>query len=91
MDLAQPGWRDEVVAEQYGRMRTVSHSRPEPGRGLAARPDVVVDDLPGVFVAGDWVGPVGMLSDAAISSGRAAGRAAADEAARTQTAVAGAS
>jgi phytoene dehydrogenase-like protein len=91
MDLAQPGWRDEVVAEQYGRMRTVTHSRPEPGRGLDARPDVAVDDLPGVFVAGDWVGAVGMLSDAAISSGRAAGRAAADEVARTQTAVAGAS
>jgi phytoene dehydrogenase-like protein len=91
MDLAQPGWRDELVAEQYGRMRTVTHSRPEPGRGLTARPGVAVDDLPGVYVAGDWVGPTGMLSDAAIASGRAAGREAADEAARTAPAVAGAS
>ena len=30
-------------------------------------------DLPGAFVAGDWVGPVGMLADAALASGAHAG------------------
>ncbi len=38
-------------------------------------------DLPGVFMAGDWVGPDGMLTDAVFASGRAAGRAAATAAA----------
>ena len=29
-----------------------------------------------VFLAGDWVGPVGLLADASLASGEAAGRAA---------------
>jgi hypothetical protein len=32
--------------------------------------------LPRVFLAGDWVGPTGLLSDAALASGHAAGLAA---------------
>ena len=31
MDRAQPGWRDVVVAERYGRRLVVSHGRPRPG------------------------------------------------------------
>jgi hypothetical protein len=49
--------------------------------GMAGRPPVAVADRPGTFVAGDWVGPVGMLSDAALASAAAAGRAAAARAA----------
>lgn len=48
--------------------------------GLRGRPGVEVEDRPGVLVAGDWVGPVGMLADAAAASGVAAGRAAAHHA-----------
>jgi hypothetical protein len=36
-----------------------------------------VPDVPGLFVAGDWVGSEGLLADAVFASGRAAGRAAA--------------
>lgn len=32
--------------------------------------------LPRVFLAGDWVGPDGVLADAALASGHAAGLAA---------------
>jgi hypothetical protein len=35
-----------------------------------------VPGLEGAFVAGDWVGPDGMLTDAAICSAAAAARAA---------------
>lgn len=80
LDQAQPGWRDEVVAERYGRRLVVAHGRPEPGAGLAGRPGPVVPDLAGVAVAGDWVGPDGLLADAALASGAAAGRRAADRA-----------
>jgi pyruvate/2-oxoglutarate dehydrogenase complex dihydrolipoamide dehydrogenase (E3) component len=36
-----------------------------------------VPGMPGIHVAGDWVGPRGMLADAALASAAAAGRAAA--------------
>jgi phytoene dehydrogenase-like protein len=76
-DRVQPGWRDEVVDARYGRRLVVAHGRPLPGSGFAGRPPVAVPDVPGLFVAGDWVGPEGFLTDAVMASGRAAGRAAA--------------
>lgn len=36
--------------------------------GLAGRPSVTVADRPGVYLAGDWVGPRGLLADAAAAS-----------------------
>jgi hypothetical protein len=48
---------------------------PETG-GLQGRPGVSLGD--GLFVAGDWIGPEGWLSDAAIASGAAAAKAAVD-------------
>ena len=44
--------------------------------GLRGRPAVSDTGLEGVDLAGDWVGPTGLLSDAALASGRAAGLAA---------------
>lgn len=88
LDHVQPGWRDEVVEARSGRRLVVAHGRPLPGSGLAGRPPVSVPDVPGMFVAGDWVGPDGFLTDAVMASGRAAGRAAARVAARAATGVA---
>lgn len=74
-DVVQPGWRDELVLHRHlPRMVACSAlTTPETG-GLAGRPGVEVE--PGLFVAGDWVGPEGWLSDAALASGAAAARAA---------------
>ncbi len=44
--------------------------------GLAGRPRAAVPGHERLFVAGDWVGPVGLLGDAAIASGAAAATAA---------------
>ena len=77
LDRAQPGWHEQVADWRHGERLVVAHGRPLPGRGLDGRPPVAVPDLPRVYVAGDWVGPEGMLADAAFASGRAAGRAAA--------------
>ena len=44
--------------------------------GLAGRPKAAVPGHDRVFVAGDWVGPVGLFGDAAIASGSAAATAA---------------
>lgn len=48
--------------------------------GLPSRPRVGDTNIPGVFVAGDWVGLEGHLADAALSSGESAGQAAAHHA-----------
>jgi hypothetical protein len=42
--------------------------------GLAGRPRVTDSGQPGVLIAGDWVGPEGLLADASLASGHEAGR-----------------
>ncbi len=84
LDCAQPGWRDQLVDARYGRRQVVAHGRPLPGIGFQGRPPVVVPDIPGLFVAGDWVGPDGLLADAVFASGRSAGLAAATPVARPE-------
>ena len=74
LDDAQPGWRDRVVDERYGKRLVVAHDRPRPN---ATRFGPQLIDCPGVFVAGDWVGDTGLLADAAIASGAQAGELAA--------------
>jgi hypothetical protein len=46
-----------------------------------ARPSIDVDGVPGVHVAGDWVGPDGLLLDAVVASADAAGRRAGERSA----------
>ncbi len=77
LDDAQPGWRDQVTAERFNRRLVVAHGRPDPSTGSAGRPMPHIGDLAHVYVAGDWVGPDGLLADAALASGRAAGARAA--------------
>ncbi len=75
-DTVQPGWRDELLMRRHlPRMVAVSAiSTPATG-GLAGRPGVAVPDAPGLFVAGDWIGAQGWLSDAALASAAEAARA----------------
>ncbi len=70
LDRVQPGWRDEVVERRYLPRITVAHALPGPDR---PRPEA--SGVDGVFLAGDWVGPTGMLADAALASARVAVRA----------------
>lgn len=72
------GVRESDVVEQRFLARMVTnHAVPVPGSGLAGRPSVDAAGIPGVYLAGDWVGPHGLLADAALASGQAAARAAA--------------
>lgn len=68
---------DQIVAERFLAVHVVTHVLPGPEDGLAGRPAVAVPRSPGVYLAGDWVGPSGWLSDAAMASGQHAGRLAA--------------
>jgi phytoene dehydrogenase-like protein len=56
--------------------------------GLPGRPEITASGVDGVFIAGDWVGPEGLISDAALVSGQAAGWAAAQAGQRAATMVA---
>lgn len=72
---------DDVVEQRFLARMIVTHAVPVPGSGLAGRPGVDAAGAPGVYVAGDWVGPDGLLADGALASGQAAGSRAASHAA----------
>jgi len=71
-DLAMPGWRNEVEMSRFLPEMTVVHAVPEAAR---PRPDVDTLKMPGIMIAGDWVGPECLLADAAVASGLRAARA----------------
>jgi phytoene dehydrogenase-like protein len=68
-DIAMPGWRRLEKRRQELRGMTVSHALVRWDR---KRPGVELPDAPGLFIAGDWVGEAGMLSDASAASAIAA-------------------
>ncbi len=67
---------DIVMSRRLHRMMTVTAFATAARGGLAGRPAVTDTGAPNVFLAGDWVGPVGHLADAALASARAAADAA---------------
>ncbi|PYR49536.1 MAG: hypothetical protein DMF89_12440 [Acidobacteria bacterium] len=83
MEMMQPGWRDLVVAKQYLPSLTVTHAGITAAQGgLTGRPPSRAATFDNVWIAGDWVGPRGQLSDASAASASEAARLAADLAVR---------
>jgi hypothetical protein len=72
--LARAGVREEdVVTSRFLARMVVAGAAPIAARGgLGGRPTVDATGLPGVYLAGDWVGPTGLIADAALASGQAA-------------------
>ena len=67
LDLMQPGSREVVVEKRFLPKMTVTHAVVP----LGGRPtDVDMLAMENVYVTGDWVGPVGMLSDTSLASAR---------------------
>src|SRR5262249_47768545 len=54
LDQIQPGWRGLEVHRQRLVGMTVTHDIPQ-ARNQGRRTPVVVQDAPGLFLAGDWV------------------------------------
>ncbi len=69
-DRAMPGWRGLADVVRFLPNMTVSYASATP----EGRPDIDALGLDGVAIAGDWVGPDGMLADAAVASGLRAAR-----------------
>lgn len=73
LDLVQPGWRDAVVHRRFLPDMIVMNAMPlAGGDGTRGRPGAEVADVRGLFVAGDWVGPEGLLVDASLASAKLA-------------------
>jgi hypothetical protein len=72
----------DVVVRRFLARMVVASALPSPEVGLAGRPPVTLSEAPGVFLAGDWVGPEGWLADASLASGEKAGLLAAKTASR---------
>jgi phytoene dehydrogenase-like protein len=73
LDVHQPDWRDHVVDARYVPRSVVTGDHPRPAtRGTSGRPSVDAAAVRGLAVAGDWVGPDGVLADASLLSGAAA-------------------
>lgn len=82
---AVAGVADEhVVTDRFMARMVVTGAMPLAANGgLRGRPPVSVSSLPGIYVAGDWVGAHGLLADASLASGQAAARAAVDHSPRS--------
>jgi phytoene dehydrogenase-like protein len=75
LERLQPGWWSHVVVRRFLPGMMVAHSLPRPEEsGLRGRPGVAAAERPGVFLAGDWVGPRGLLADASFASAEEAAR-----------------
>jgi phytoene dehydrogenase-like protein len=83
IDLLQPGWRDHVVHARMLPQMIASNAAAEASAGgLRGRPRSQLVGVEGLLIAGDWVGPNGMLLDAGMASARVAASLAAPEALR---------
>jgi phytoene dehydrogenase-like protein len=70
LDEMQPGWRESVVHRRFLPSMTVSNALVRPGTPRPA----AVTKVKGLYLAGDWVGGEGILSDASLASARAAAK-----------------
>lgn len=76
LDVALPGWRDDVIDERYLPGLVVMHDTPAAaGGGFAGRPGPLVPGVDGLAVTGDWTGGRGILADAALASAKLAATA----------------
>jgi phytoene dehydrogenase-like protein len=69
IDMLQPGWRQRLAFARYLPHLTVTHRElTAASGGTSGRPPSRHAAYDNVFIAGDWVGPRGQLSDAASAS-----------------------
>ena len=71
LDLVQPGWRNALVYRRFLPDMIVMNAMPLARTGgLGGRPRTEIEDVPGLYIVGDWVGNEGLLVDASLASAR---------------------
>jgi phytoene dehydrogenase-like protein len=73
MDLMQPGWRENVIAQQFLPQMTVVHDTITVDDKRYFGPSI--PEIPGLYIAGDGTGHGEMLVDAALASSKRAANA----------------
>ena len=69
LDDMQPGWRDVLETKFFLPNLTVTHAELMAATGgIGGRPSPRLAAFDNVFIAGDWVGWRGQLSDGAAAS-----------------------
>lgn len=72
MDIAQPGWKNEVIEKRFLPNMIVSNDIfPVDNKNRAK---VKIENLDGIYLCGDWVGNNGLLADASFSSAKEAAK-----------------
>lgn len=75
MDLVQPGWREALVHRRFLPDMMVMNALPLARLdGARGRPATKVTEVPGLYVAGDWIGEEGLLVDASLASAKQAAK-----------------
>lgn len=75
VDQVQPGWRQHLRTRRFlPGLRVVQALPSARTGGLPGRPAVAVAGRPGIWLAGDWVGPAGYLADGAAASASSVAR-----------------
>lgn len=73
LDIMQPGWREIVIERRFLPNMVVSHFLVTAAvGGTTGRPGPAVPGIHNLYVAGDWVGPEGLLADASLASAKRA-------------------
>lgn len=73
LDQAQTGWRAELITQRFMPHIRVSNALVTAASGgMAGRPGCAVSSVHNLYVAGDWVGPHGLLADASLASAKQA-------------------
>jgi phytoene dehydrogenase-like protein len=73
LDVVQPGWRAALVYRRFLPDMIVMNAMAEARTGgVDGRPQPEIEDVPGLYVVGDWVGNEGLLVDASLASARQA-------------------
>ncbi|MFC0331239.1 phytoene desaturase family protein [Paenibacillus sepulcri] len=70
LELIQPGWRDELIVRQYLPKITVCHDFMHMKR--QENPGPAVQEIKGLYVAGEWASHGELLVDAATASAKRA-------------------
>jgi phytoene dehydrogenase-like protein len=71
MDELQPGWRGALVKKRFLPKMLVTNAVATAAQGgTGGRPGPRVPELANLLLAGDWIGPHGMLADASLASAR---------------------